>query len=50
MTDPNDIPGSRTIWAVGIATRDDMVARFASLPFVVPATVGSQTVFVRENP
>lgn len=52
MTDPANIPGSKKDWAQqqGIATHEDMVNKFGTLPFVVPATAGGQTVFVKETP
>ncbi len=51
MTDPDNIPGSKTDWALGVNSRDEMVAKFATLPFIVPVTVaGGETVFVQETP
>jgi hypothetical protein len=51
MTDPNNIPGSKVAWATGIATRDDMVAKFGTLQFAVPEkSAAGETVFVREKP
>ena len=47
---PINIPGSKKDWAQGIATHEDMVNNFGTLPFVVPATAGGQTVFVKETP
>ena len=50
MTDPNNIPASRAVWAVGIATRDAMVVKFGTLSFVVPAmSAAGETVFVKEG-
>jgi hypothetical protein len=48
MTDPANIPGSKTTWAQGIVTHQDMIDKFGTLPFVAPATVGGQTVFAQE--
>jgi L-Lysine epsilon oxidase N-terminal/L-lysine epsilon oxidase C-terminal domain len=49
MTAPDNIPGSRTDWAAGVGTRDAMVAKWATLPFVVPATSASgQLVYVKQ--
>jgi L-Lysine epsilon oxidase N-terminal/L-lysine epsilon oxidase C-terminal domain len=48
MTNPANIPGSKTTWAQGIATHEDLVAKFGTLAFVVPVTVGGQTVFVKQ--
>ena len=49
MTNPNLIPGSRAVWAHGIGTRDDMVANWATLPFVIPTvSAAGETVFVRQ--
>jgi hypothetical protein len=48
MTDPANIPGSKTTWLRGIATHEDMVNKFGTLPFVAPATVGGKIVFIQE--
>lgn len=48
MTDPANIPGSRTTWAQGIVTHQDMIDKFGSLPFVAATTAAGQTVFVKE--
>ena len=50
MTDPANIPGSKKDWAQGIATHEDLVNKFGTLSFVVPATAGGKTVFIREAP
>jgi hypothetical protein len=50
MTDPANIPGSTAKWAMGLNIHEDMVAKFATLPFVVPMQVGGETVFVQETP
>jgi hypothetical protein len=49
MVDPDRIPASGIDWAVGIHSRDDMVAKFATLPFVVPKpSAAGPIVFVRQ--
>jgi hypothetical protein len=50
MVDPANIPGSRKTWAQGIATHEDLINKFGTLSFVVPATVGGKTVFVQQTP
>jgi hypothetical protein len=50
MADPANIPSSKTTWAKGIATHQNMVDKFGTLPFVAPAIVGGQTVFAQEVP
>ena len=49
MTNPDQIPGSRAKWAQGVNSRDDMVSKWSTLPFVVPTTsAAGETVFVKQ--
>jgi hypothetical protein len=49
MADAGNIPGSRELWAAGIVTHQDLVDRFGTRPFAVPATSPSgQAVFVKQ--
>jgi hypothetical protein len=50
MTNNTSIPGSQADWAQGILPHEHqkMVDKFSTLSFVVPKTVGGETVFVEE--
>jgi hypothetical protein len=49
MRDQANIPGSQSEWLQGVSSHQDMVDKFATLSFVVPETVGEDTVFVEEK-